>query len=238
MLLGAATAANAGPEDHVMIGAGAAVLPDFQGSDGYRIIPAPLIDVRHGRFFAQTGDGIGADLIDRAGFRAGVSVSWMRGYGRDDVPDGIGKLGGTVGGHAFVSWQIGDATVSVSTTSPVFGGDMEGVVVSGQLSYPVAVTGRLTISPSIGTSWANARYMRRYFGVDAEQAAASGLMPYRPSSGFKDISAHLTTSYRLADHISLIGVVLLGRNLDQVTDSPFVEQRWQPAGIAGIAYTF
>ncbi|WP_425506465.1 MipA/OmpV family protein [Sphingomonas xinjiangensis] len=77
-----------------------------------------------------------------------------------------------------------------------------------------------------------------YFGVNAEQAAASGLPQYKPSSGFQDVGATLAIKYRLTDHISFVGSALMTQNLDRVMDSPFTERKWQPASILGVAYTF
>jgi outer membrane scaffolding protein for murein synthesis (MipA/OmpV family) len=40
--------------DHVTIGAGASVLPTFEGSDSTRVLPLPVIDIRQGIFVANT----------------------------------------------------------------------------------------------------------------------------------------------------------------------------------------
>lgn len=224
--------------DHVTIGIGAAALPDFQGSRHYQIQPAPIIDVEQGRFFARTGDGIGIKVFNTRNFQAGVSVNWMRGYDAEDVPEGIGELKSTFGGRAFVSGQFAGFAATVAVTAPVFGGDAEGMLANARIAYPVRVSDSITISPAVGVSWADGKFMRRYFGVNEAQAVASGLPVYEPSSGFKDVDARLAASFRLTRRISLVGIGMITRSLDRATYSPFNQRRWSPAGVLGLAYTF
>lgn len=233
-----AAAPGRADRNHVTVGIGAAALADFQGSRHYEIQPAPIIDIEQGRFFAKTGEGIGIKVINTPNFQAGVSVNWMRGYDAEDVPEGIGELKSTFGGRAFVSSQFAGFAATVAVTAPVFGGDAEGVLANARIAYPVRVSDSITISPALGVSWADGKFIRRYFGVNEAQAMASGLPVYQPSSGFKDVDARLAASFRLTRKISLVGIGMITRNLDRATNSPFVERRWSPAGVLGLAYTF
>lgn len=224
-------------ENHVTIGVGGALLPEFQGSKDYTFEPIPVVDIQQGRFFVRGGDGIGVNVIDTANFRAGVSITGMRGYDAEDVPEGIGGLDDSFGGRGFVSATVGGAVATLSTTIP-FSGDAEGMIAEAEISYPLQVTERLSIVPGLSATWADKKYLRRYFGVSAEQAAASGLPLYEPSSGFQDAGASLAINYRLTDHINVVGAAMVTYNFDRVTDSPFTERRWQPAGVLGLTYTF
>lgn len=229
--------AEATSENHVTIGAGAALLPEFQGSNDYSIQPIPVVDIQQGPFFVRLGDGIGINVIDTGNFQAGVSVTGMRGYDAEDVPAGIGGLDDSFGGRGFVSATMGGVVASLSATVP-FTGDAKGMIAEAEISYPLQVTDRLTIVPGLSATWADEKYLRRYFGVSAEQAVASGLPQYQPSSGFQDAGATLAINYRLTDHISFVGAAVVTYNFDRVMDSPFTERRWQPAGILGLSYTF
>lgn len=224
-------------QNHITIGAGAAVLPEFQGSEDYFIQPIPIVDIKQGPFFLNLGDGLGINVIDSSHFRAGVSVTPVVGYDADKVPAGIGKLGISAGARGFVSGTIGGVVATLSATVP-FTGDAKGMIAEAEISYPVQVTDRLSIVPGLNTTWADKKYLRRYYGVNAEQAAASGLPGYQPSSGFQDIGASLAMNYRLTDHFSIVGAALVTYNLDPVMDSPFAARRWQPGGILGVSYTF
>lgn len=228
---------EAASDNHITIGIGGAVLPEFQGSEDYFIQPIPVVDIKQGPFFLNLGDGLGINVIDSSNFRAGVSVTPVVGYDADKVPEGIGKLGISAGARGFVSGTLGGVVGTLAVTAP-FAGDADGLFVEGEIEYPVRVTDRLLIVPSISATWADKKYLGSYFGVNAEQAAASGLSEYHPSSGFQNVGATLSINYRLTDHISVVGTAMVTRNLDRVMDSPFTERRWQPGGIVGVAYTF
>lgn len=228
---------EAASDNHITIGIGGAALPEFQGSKDYYIQPIPMIDIKQGPFFLRLSDGLGVNVIDTPHFQAGISITPVRGYEADKVPAGIGKLDTSIGGRGFVSGTFGGVVATLSATAP-FSGNAKGMFVEAELSYPVQVGDRLLIVPGMRGTWADKKYLRRYFGVNTEQATASGLPEYRPSSGFQDVSASLAIKYRLTDHISVVGSARVTRNLDRVMDSPFTERRWQPAGILGVAYTF
>src|SRR3546814_1534643 len=56
--------ASAQSGDHVTLGAGAGVVPDYQGSDDYRFLPIPVIDAQFGQFFVSLRNGIGVNVIE------------------------------------------------------------------------------------------------------------------------------------------------------------------------------
>ncbi|MBC3941099.1 MipA/OmpV family protein [Sphingomonas albertensis] len=234
---GSNVAREATSDNHITIGIGGAALPEFQGSKDYFIQPLPVVDIKQGHFFLRLGDGIGVNVVDTPEFQAGFSITPVRGYDADKVPKGVGKLGTSIGGRGFVSGTVGGFVGTLAVTAP-FTGDAKGMFVDGEISYPVRVTDRLLVVPGVRATWADKKYLTSYFGVNAQQAAASGLPQYKPSSGLQDVGATLAVKYRLTDHISFVGSALMTRNLDRVMDSPFTERRWQPVGILGVAYTF
>jgi outer membrane protein len=200
-------------------------------------MPLPAIDVRWGPFFANFGDGIGINVIDTEFVTAGASVTFMPGYRRKDAPDGIGKLSVGAGGRVFVNLKAVGFVASLGATKG-FAGGTRGVIADASLSYPVSVSPRLLLVPTIGTSWADKKHNDRYFGVDAAQSLASGLPQFQPGNGFKEASATLTAQYRLTDRISLGvsgGVTTL---LGKVQDSPIVFHKTQPLGFLSLSYRF
>src|SRR5690606_23789477 len=137
-------------------------------------------------------------------FTVGAGLSWMSGYRSKDVPDGIGKLSDALGGRLFVSTDLAGAVLTLSATQAITKSE-RGLIANARLSYPYPVTGRLKIIPSVAVNWANAKYMDSYFGVSANQSAASGLKQYKPSAGFKDVSVRLAASYDLTKSWSVTG---------------------------------
>ncbi|MPT47269.1 MAG: MipA/OmpV family protein [Sphingobium sp.] len=229
--------AQAQDRDHVTLGAAVAAIPNYQGADDYRIQPLPVIDVRLGQFFASMADGVGLHVIDTPSFKVGGSITYVRGYRRRDVPNGIGRLSDAAGGRLFTSVNLGGVHATVGATR-IFGGGTHGTVADARISYPVQANERITVIPTLSTTWANDKHMRRYFGITPAEATTSGLTSYRPSGGFKDASALVTTLYRLSDNLNLSGSAGITHLFDKAGDSPLVEQRWQPVGFLGIAYSF
>jgi len=234
---GVAAHAEGHDNDHIVIGAGAAYVPAYQGADDYRVRPLPAIDIAWGPFFANLRNGIGVNVIDTAYFTAGGSVTFIQGYRRRDAPDGIGRLSTRAGGRLFASVHAAGLIATLGATKG-FAGGTKGVVADASLSYPIAVTPRFTLVPTIGTTWADAKHNDRYFGVDAAQSAASGFARFRPGGGFKDASATLSAQYRLTDHISLGATGGVTSLLGNVKDSPIVYHKTQPMGFLSLTYRF
>ncbi|WP_068085135.1 MipA/OmpV family protein [Novosphingobium rosa] len=223
--------------DHIVVGLGALYAPAYEGGDKYRALPLPAVDIKQGRFFANLRDGVGANLLDTDLVTVGASITYTQGYRSKDVPAGIGAVNFGAGARGFVSFHDQGVIFTLGATQGFVGGT-KGLVADASLSYPVAVTRRLTVIPTLGTTWANAKFNNRYFGIDTIQAAASGLNTYAPGSGFKDASASLTASYRLTDHIVLSASGVVTTVLGADGRSPLVVHKTQPSGFLSMVYRF
>lgn len=236
----AATLAWAAPacaqeKDHVIIGVGVAVMPAVQGSKDYRALPLPAIDIKEGWLFANLRNGVGIAPIDTGHFTIGVGAVFLQGYRRRDVPSGVDKLSDGVGARAFANLRTGGFVTTVGVVKGV-SGQTKGVIADASVAYPIAASSRLTLTPIVGTTWANAKYTDRYFGINADEAAASGLRRFSAGSGFKDVTGAITASYRLTDRVTASatgGVVML---VGDAKDSPFVERKTRPTGLFSLSY--
>lgn len=223
--------------DHIAIGVGGMYQPAFVGAKKYRFQPLPAIDIKQGMFFANFQNGIGLAPVDNDILTAGVGITMMDNYRKKDVPTGIDrvKFGGGVRGFVTVK-QLGfEATVGV--TQGVVGGT-KGMIADFNLARPIMVNQRVFLMPSVTARWANAKHSNRFYGVDAQESAASGLAQFRPGSGLLDAQASLGLMYQFADHISfgMIGgaQTLLGDN----SDSPIVKKKTAPFGLGFVSYSF
>ncbi|WP_249978057.1 MipA/OmpV family protein [Vreelandella olivaria] len=222
-------------QDRVILGVGAGIMPVYQGAGDYRVMPLPVIDIKHGRFFTNLRNGIGFEPIRTENITIGSSIVFVPGYRNRDVPDGIDSLSSGVGGRLFADIQAGGSVVSFGVVKVVSGGT-EGVIADARISYPFALSSRFSLTPTLATTWANARYNDRYFGITAAESAASGLPQFSAGSGFKDISALLTASYRMTDRITLSMTGSMTSLLGEVNDSPLVEDKTQPFGMLTLNY--
>ncbi len=221
--------------DHFIVGTGAAYAPTYQGSDDHRVLPVPAIDVAWGPLFANLRNGIGIAPISTDAVTVGVGATYMPGYRSKDVPAGVGNLSVGLGARAFASIREGGLIGTIGATKGVAGGN-KGFIADASISYPIGVTPRLMLVPTLGTSWTNDKYNQRYFGISPEQSAASGLAAFRPGSGLKDASAILTGSYRLTDRLMLGVSGGVTKLMGDVEDSPLVHQDTQPFGFFSLSY--
>ncbi|MGK2909146.1 MAG: MipA/OmpV family protein [Sphingobium sp.] len=232
----AATPARAQDDNHVVLGAGVAATPAYQGSEDYRLLPVPAIDIKQGWFFANLRNGIGVAPIDTEALTIGASAVFVQGIRRRDLPEGIGKVSDAAGARLFASLRTGGFVATLGGTR-AFGGT-KGTIVDASLSYPAQISSRFTLIPTIGTTWADRKHSDRYFGITSAESLASGLPGFDAGSGFKDISGALTASYRLTDHITLSATGVVTSLLGDAKDSPLVEKKTQPSGILALAYSF
>ncbi len=224
-------------KDHIVIGIGAGYAPAYQGSDKYRALPVPVIDVSWGPFFANLQNGIGVNAIDTDHITIGASVTVMQGYRSKDAPDGIGKLSFGAGGRGFMDLKAAGFVATIGATKG-FAGNTKGLIADASLSYPLAVTSRLTLVPTIGTTWADKKHNDRFYGVNSKQSLASGLPQFRAGSGFNDASFMLSAQYRLTERFSLGATGGVTTLLGKVKDSPIVFHKTQPLGFLSLSYRF
>ncbi|RZT94109.1 outer membrane protein [Advenella incenata] len=232
-----AAAAHAADGDHLKLGLGAAIAPRYEGADEYRLQPFPVVDAQYGRFFARSGDGLGLNIWQSAQLTIGAGVNMMEGYSKSDAPEGIGKLSNALGARIFVSTSAWGAIFTVSATQAISKSE-RGLIANARVSYPYSISERFKVIPSVSLNWANAKYMDSYFGINAQQAARSGLSEYRPSAGFKDVSLRLGFSYDLTKTWSITGAAGVSRLMGNAADSPLVRRKSQAVGALGVAYRF
>lgn len=223
--------------NRAVIGVAAVYAPAYQGADDYRLMPFPVIDVAYGRFFAGGRKGVGYTVVDGPQLKVGAAATYVPGYRRRDAPTGVGRLDGGAGLRLAADMRLGGVMATVGATE-VVSGDVDGMLVDAGLAYPIRVSDRLSLTPSVSATWADSQYNRAYFGISAAQSAASTLPVYRPGGGVKDVSIALGANYRLNDKVSLAATASLSRLTGDARNSPIVVDPSQPAAVLSVAYRF
>lgn len=141
------SAAIAQSDDHVTLGVGAGVVPDYLGSDDYRFLPIPVIDAQFGQFFVSLRNGIGVNVIETGPLTAGASVALVGGDRRRDVPEGVRRVSTTAGGRLFANLKLDKLFFTLGATMAVAGG-ARGVVADASLSYAFPLSDRMTVIPT------------------------------------------------------------------------------------------
>lgn len=224
------------------IGAGVIVMPEYEGSDDHRIQPFPVLALDYKNILSIRGPEIQVSIADVAlsgdvRFRFGPAARYRQGRDEKDDADlvGLGDVDDSieVGGFARVG---GDRWwVQLSGGKDVAGGH-DGVVAEIEAGIRFDLSETLSAQLRTMTSWANRKYMRSNFGIDAAQSAGSGLARYTPDAGLKDAGVGIGVNYRLGDRWSIGGDAGYRRLLGDAADSPIVSKRGSADQLHGLLY--
>lgn len=249
--------------DSVTVGAGAAYVPDYEGSNDYRIVPAPLV-VGSVKGFAFTVIGNRATL-DLFPNRSGQSVDLQAGpiaslnFNRatpksiDDVRiRALGKRGTAfeVGGYigigksGVLTSPYDKLSLSVSYRKGVSGGHRSEIL-EPLVSYVAPLSTKMAVGVFGSAQYVGAGYARAYFSIDPAQSSASGLPTFTARKGWKSYSTGGFVTYALTGNL-LHGLKVIGgggytRALGDFSYSPVTRIAGSPnqwIGAAGLAYTF
>lgn len=184
----------------------------YEGADEFEYFPAIGLKVSvDERYLLVEGLTARVNLINSLGFNFGPLFSWRQ--GRTDVDDPIVDLlrdvDGTFEAGLFASLSLptggyfGDwATFEVESLRDT-GSSHDGAVTT------FGVTAGKVVSPgnyamlTLSATHASDNFADAYFGVDAADAAASGLALYNPGAGMKNIDLVGTFYYGLGDKWTL-----------------------------------
>lgn len=249
--------------DTITVAVAGAYLPDYEGSDDYRLVPGPAaIGSFKGFSFSVLGNRASIDLLPNPSgpswdIQAGPIgvVNFNRSNDKsidDERIKALGErktaieLGGYVG--------LGKTGVITSpydklSASLSYRHDVSNVHKSGIWTPSVNYFTPLSLKAGVGLFASAERvergFARTYFDVDLAQAQASGLPQYRTSGGWKHYTLGLAGTYSLTGNllsgVKLIGGVTYKRMLNDFGDSPVVSDagsRNQWLGAIGIGYTF
>lgn len=252
---------NAFDGDYLVVGAGLALIPSYEGSDDGTVILAGGVTGRIGGvgIGARSG-GISLDLIDdpagqKVGFALGPVARWRgnrTAHIVDSVVQRLGTIRGTVETGIAAGVEVHRVLTPVDTLS--FSGDARwditgrggGQVSSFSLSYftPVsraAAAGLAVTADRIDDTYANYNY-----AIDAAGSIASGLPTYSAHGGWKSFGARAFAAYDLNGNLLDGGLAVAAgaswnRLYGSAAETPMTSLRGSSSQWlfgAGLAYTF
>jgi outer membrane protein len=243
-------AQGAPPSDapHGQVALGAGVAPDYDGAKDVRLIPFVLADVRwQGISFEFRGLRGRADLASDPRLAIGPVIGAR--LDRSDADDPVGLLpeidtaieAGAFIGYRFGGDQLGQGSLQLDLTAVHdVSRTHNGLLVTASASYAAVRKPDTFVTVDVQTTWANADYSRTYFGISAADALRSGLTPYRPGAGMRDVGAGLSAGHYFDRHFGVIARVGATYLVGDLADSPVTDQgsRWQPLGGVTLSYRF
>ena len=249
--------------DVIVLGAGAAILPDYEGSDDSTWAPVPAATGRISGFnFSVIGNRASVDLIpDSVGpgwdFQAGpVGVLNLNRASVKGIDDARVKALGKIGTAIELGGYVGIGRVGVITSdydrlsvSASYRYDVSGVHKSGvftpSITYMTPLSRRALVGIFGSAERVESGYADTYFGVTPEGAVASGLPVFNPRGGWKSWTAGaggaLSLTGDLTGGLQLFGGGTYRRLINDFADSPLVRtagSRHQWMGVLGLAYSF
>lgn len=245
--------------DTFTIGAGAAFIPDYEGSDDYRLIPAAAVRGRVGGIaFFSRGTYLYADFIPRGDgkveFDAGpiVGLRFNRtGKIKDDAVDALPErdkaieVGGFVGitAHGLTN-PYDSLSFRVDVVKDVAGAHGS-TIISPTIDFGTPLSRTFYVGASLSADWAGGDYADYYFSISPAAALASGLAPYDADGGFKGwklgLLANQSLTGDLTHGLSLFATGSYGRLAGDFKRSPIVDDRGSASqwmGAVGLGYTF
>ena len=213
------------------MGAGAGLIPDYEGSDDYTGIPLLFGEAMwdSGRYLKLNGSKLRANILSSERLRFGPVANYR--LGRDDAVDvddkkvkRMKKVDDSFELGAFVGIQIDNWSVSLEGLSDVSDGH-DGFVATLSSQYSWRVSDPFILSVGVSTSWADSDYMRSFFDVNARDSARSGLKQYKADDGFKDVGCSLKADYTWSDNWSTRISGKYTRLINDAEDSPIVDKR-------------
>ncbi|WP_409333745.1 MipA/OmpV family protein [Burkholderia sp. Bp8963] len=218
------------PTWQVSVGAGMTLQPRYAGSDRYRVMGGPNLDVRYrDLFFISTGEGIGANVLRGPNWRVSLSVGYD--LGRRSADD-LGHLNGLDNINAAPVLKL-SADYVISKEFPlVLRADVRRSVGgsngwTGDLSAYMPMPGSNDnffwfAGPTV--SFADGRYMNGWFGVSDAAAARSGLPRYSSGAGIKSVGAGVTMVWFLNKHWFLTADGAIEQLVGRASRSPITQQ--------------
>jgi outer membrane scaffolding protein for murein synthesis (MipA/OmpV family) len=218
--------------------------PKYPGSDEFSVVGFPSLRVRRAGTpdtFGAPDDPLSLALIRSSGLRIGPSFRFIGSRSPSDDAElfGLAKVPWTIEAGAFVEYWPTEFLRGRVDVRYGFHGH-EGVVAD------FAADGFLRNGPwtmSLGPRLrvAGSNYQSSYFSVSLAESAASGLAPFRASSGLNAVGAAGAVSYRFNPQWELTGYARYDRLVGDAADSPITvvtgsPNQWTFGAILGYSF--
>lgn len=228
------------------LGLGAIVSDNPYAGRGTRFTPLPVITYEGERFFFRgiTGgihlfdnDTLSVDAIvqgDFGGFDAedfGRAELALNGIDRDLLEDRDDTV--QAGFRVGLDGKFGELELELVSDVLDASGGYEA---SLEYGYPIEITPRLTLTPSVGVTWLSEDTANYYYGtLDSE--IARGVVRYQPGSATVP-EVGLELEYRLGDRWMVLGNVTYKSLPNKLSDSPLLDSDRSARMMIGVIRAF
>jgi MipA family protein len=203
--------------------------PEAPGSSRTKVEAIPGIDFYSSwGLFASTDIGLGWNFSNRGDLQYGVRL-WPV-FGRDDDRSrerGLRDIGTRLGKGLFLNYAPWEFLTLQTGVMGGSGSRGDGIQAEAGATIGAPIGSSTLVGLTLGATWANAPYMRTYYGVSAEESAAGGLPTFQPRSGWMDVNLALVGETKINDRWKISGQVLGARLTRDARNSPVTDSRVQ-----------
>lgn len=214
---------------YLRVGATGMTAPEFEGGRDYLFTASPIISlgkVGPEARFSSRNDAISFSLYDTGAVRAGIAGKFILGRDSEDYDETAGlddvRFGGELGGFAEIyptDWLRVRGEVRRGIRSH------DGFVADVSADAFYDLTDRIRVSAGPRVSFASSDYFDAYYGVNAAEAAASGLTEYDPDGGIKSAGVGGAIDWKVTDKITANVFGEYARLMGSAADSSLVKER-------------
>jgi outer membrane scaffolding protein for murein synthesis (MipA/OmpV family) len=216
--------------------------PLYTGSNDYRQLTGPVIDVRYKDIaFASIGEGLGVNLLRGDNYRAGIALGYDMGReAHDDLTQlkGLGNITSAPVVKLFASYAISRSFPLVFNMDVrQYVGGADGVVGDFSIYAPLPGSSEKLVmfaGPSI--TLATRLHMQTEFGVSATQSAASGYEPYMAHGGLEQAGFGFSATRFFGKHWFLNMDLAASRLFGSADESPVSKTGVQGVLDVAVAY--
>ena len=204
------------------VGGGAVYGFSANGGDPDKVNAIPWVGFNYkNRFYGDALNGVGYNAIVRDRLRAGVQIRPHFG-GNADGLDGLDVpgLGADLGAYAF--YRVGD---NFSLGGRVMH-DISHVSRGSSLFLSAAhqdITKVGLLQTMVYTRFGDRKTNQAYYGVDADEAAATGLDPYSVGAGAQNVGLAFLMMTPIKKRYAVATFLNAERALGNVADSPLIQ---------------
>lgn len=208
------------------VGAGFSYQPHDPTGSRYETRPVPYLDLDWGNVSLSTDDGLTWSALDTNGFTAGPYINYLQGRTSNGSLQGLRNVSDMAEVGGFIQYAPADFWRLYARLGQAVGGghSQSGALgkLGGELGYPLG--GGIIGSTGLAANFADARQTQTYFGVDANESAASGIRPYNASGGFQNVTLTQSFEFPLDAKWSLLTSASWVHLVGSAADSSIVKE--------------
>jgi outer membrane scaffolding protein for murein synthesis (MipA/OmpV family) len=231
----------------VTIGLGVGGMARYAGSDEYRAVPVPVLNVvSPSGFFVDSMKGVGYrhDIGDALFASAAIGYDAGRKDSNDglrsgsDKLKGMGEIKGSVLANLEAGIKLGGSSSFSVGLSQALSNRERGISYHAQLSSTVLKLEKDNVTVSGAAYFGSAKYNQTFFGVTALQSRNSGYAQYKAESGLNALNASVVWTHSFNRTWSVSTMVGATHYVQKAADSPLVLAKTNYSGFTSVNYSF